>query len=150
MKDWINCTIGEKIERWENVDRVLSNLTPHERREHFDMTDWGFETDCGTIACAAGHCGLDPWFYRRGLSLNSYLKGETISYGNLVADFFGYEGSHSIFYNTSRRSVVTVIREVRNYIRYLKRHGDVMNDSKYDDYDGDLPYFNRAVYYRPV
>lgn len=61
-------TVEQIIERWENVLRVLTSMTRHERNRHFEMIDWGRKTSCGTIACAAGHCSLDPWFRRRGFS----------------------------------------------------------------------------------
>lgn len=145
MKTWRQCSIAEKIERWENVDRVLTNMPAHEQKHHFDMHDWGYETECGTIACAAGHCGLDPWFYRRGLSLKSQLRGDGTKFD--VAGFFGFNGSYSVFYNTTPRSVSTVAREVRNYIRFLKRHGDD-NDRSPDD--ESAIFFYPEMYYRPV
>lgn len=63
-------TIDTIIERWENVLRVLTSMTRHEREHHFAMTIWGTKTSCGTVGCAAGHCSLDPWFRKRG------FKGE--------------------------------------------------------------------------
>ena len=56
------------IERWENGLRVLKAMDPHEREKHFNMALWGKKTDCGTLACAAGHMSLDPWFRRRGFA----------------------------------------------------------------------------------
>jgi hypothetical protein len=54
------------IERYEQVKRVLEGLDEHARKHHWDMSIWGTKTDCGTVACAAGHCSLDPWFQERG------------------------------------------------------------------------------------
>jgi hypothetical protein len=70
MKTWDECSKKEQIERWENAVRILKSLTPHQRKEHFDMSHWGAKTPCGTVACAAGHCGLDPWFRKRGFKMD--------------------------------------------------------------------------------
>lgn len=69
IKSWNKCSIKEKVERWMNAERVLKGLPEHVRREHWDMRHWGIQTECGTVCCAAGHCGLDPWFNRRGFVL---------------------------------------------------------------------------------
>lgn len=129
---------AELIERWENAERVLVNMPEHERKEHWCMSAWGTQTPCGTIACAAGHCGMDPWFIERGFELVplSQVKGSRHSVGYLfrddreneisdrpVTEFFGYDGTRRIFYNPSPRSVDCVIAEVRRHIQRLrKRH----------------------------
>ena len=136
MKLWEDCTLKEKIERWENAIRVLKNLSPHEKRKHWDMSFWAKKTDCGTVACAASHCAMDRWFTRRGLVLEfreeEYRDVET---GELVMeefatvdydDFFGYDGSDAIFCNTDPRPVSKVIREIENYVRFLKLTKDDM------------------------
>ena len=126
MKYWDSCTKRERIERWEQCLRVLKNLSPHERRKHWDMRNWGRKTDCGTVACAAGHCGLDPWFRRRGFCLipeemddsrnaSGYFKDEA---GPIY--FFGPDGTQEIFWNSDPRPVSQVIREVKAYIKELK------------------------------
>lgn len=56
------------IERWQNALRVLKAMTEHEIARHFDMSTWGRKTACGTVACLAGHCALDPWFNERGFT----------------------------------------------------------------------------------
>lgn len=82
------------IERWENVIRVLRNLTPHQRKYHFDMTTFGRKTDCGTVACAAGHCSLDPWFRRRGFLANFTKSGmlepsrDDVGWAEMIENFF--------------------------------------------------------------
>jgi len=117
--------LTEKIERWENAIRVLKRLTPHERRKHWQMGWWGEKNECGTVACAAGHCALDPWFRRRGLRMDfHYLRRikvwELEFNSGCVGEFFGEEGTRSIFYDGSNRSVACVIREIKHYIRFLK------------------------------
>jgi len=139
MKVWDDCTRREKIARWENVARVLQALTRHQRRYHFDMCFFVQREECGTIACAAGHCGFDPWFKRRGyevrfskngiclirsVSGDSFCNGFTIE----VESFFGSHGTNHIFYNTEQRPVSQVIREVRSYVKTL--HKDKKEDEQ--------------------
>jgi hypothetical protein len=136
MKLWSELKQSEKIERWENALRVLSSLTPHERRKHWNMSVFGEKTECGTVACAAGHCGLDPWFRRRGLQLNFeqlyptterfYAVGQdhATSFEDYIDDFFGPEGSNEIFYNGLPRPVSAVIKEVKKYIKVLEEQED--------------------------
>jgi hypothetical protein len=131
MKNWNDCTKAQQVERWENVLRVLRALTPHERREHWNMARWGVETDCGTVACAAGHCGLDTWFRRRGLilepaagvfgSFRGFKDGGGMAGGAVATQaFFGHTGCRSIFWNNMPRPVSDVIKEVRAYIKTLQ------------------------------
>jgi hypothetical protein len=136
MKHWDDCTQEQRIERWENAKRVLVQMPRHERTHHWDMMNWGYTTECGTIACAAGHCGLDPWFRRRGLKLlpkvtndafigtgefEGFSNDGPISSGGLaVAAFFGPSGARNIFFNGRKRPVSQVIKEVRAYIKQLR------------------------------
>lgn len=116
------------VERWENCLRVLQNLTPHQRRKHWRMSTWGMVTGCGTVACAAGHCALDPWFQRRGLKMKIIVRhdeelGDSLHAeldDGLVPIFFGDRGTNNIFYDTTHRSVGTVIREVKAHIKWLQ------------------------------
>jgi hypothetical protein len=109
---------NDLIERWTNVERVLDAMPEHERQRHWNMGTWGEINDCGTIACAAGHCGLDPWFRERGFTLNFCGGQSEISN---VESFFGLEGTSRIFHNTTQRSVETVANEVRTYITELRQ-----------------------------
>lgn len=126
MKFWEKCTPQEQIERWENVERVLKGLTPHQRRKHWNMNYFGMKTECGTIACAAGHCGMDPWFRRRGFRLNFHKglssEGAERWFEDIddVDGFFGNEGGEGIFYNWRQRPVSKVIKEVRAHIKTLR------------------------------
>ena len=110
--------LNELIERWSNTERVLIAMPEHERQKHWSMGTWGEINDCGTIACAAGHCGLDPWFRERGFKLN--FKGGQ-SQITPVQTFFGIEGSSRIFLNATERPVETVTQEVHDYIAELRR-----------------------------
>ncbi len=117
--DFEDLSQEKKIERWENVKRVLSGLDEHEREKHWSMAVWGTKNDCGTIACAAGHCGLDPWFRERGFKLDFFPNSDLPRIGN-VDRFFGVRGTGRIFLNTNPRSVEWVIKEVEAYIQQLK------------------------------
>jgi hypothetical protein len=139
---WHQATWAQRIERWENVLRVLQNLTPHERKKRWDMGDYGHVNECGTVACAAGHCGLDPWFRRRGFKMDffvihEYKRSLIEVHGFSVKEaiiestesdfpemnapeFFGETGFDYIFNNGAQRSVCTVIKEVKNHIKILK------------------------------
>jgi hypothetical protein len=83
------------------------------------MSQWGKLTDCGTVACAAGTCGLDPWFRARGFTLDFDDNG--IADISDVPSFFGFEGSQRIFYNAQPRPVETVLGEVRDYLSELRK-----------------------------
>lgn len=127
MKFFEDLSTTKQVDRWKNVLRVLQGLSPHARRKHWDMSVFGEKTECGTVACAAGHCGMDPWFRRRGFQLKftTDMFGEEMTNlgedgGELVEDFFGEVGAREIFFNGVPRPVGEVIREVKAHIAYLK------------------------------
>lgn len=110
------------IARWENAARVLQSMSPHEKRRHFDMRTWGEKTDCGTVACAAGHCSLDPWFRRRGFT-SAFNEEGGLDFTKLEPEeFFDGRGFGTIFLNTRQRSVSVVVKEIREHVRWLKRY----------------------------
>lgn len=134
------------LEKWENVLRVLEGLSQHEREKHWDMSTWGVQTPCGTVACAAGHCALDPWFQERGLMASWSPTGRMVM-GDLTG-FFDTSWSEcddwlcrnrsswigvrrdprapvavrgaAIFHDPTPRSVETVIEEVKAIIQELR------------------------------
>lgn len=118
-------TNAELIERWEQCLRVLEQMPEHEREKHWNMSEWGIQTDCGTVACAAGHCGMDPWFRERGFRMDfekcdcGVVNCFETQISN-VDEFFGEWGSHTIFCNPRKRSVETVIGEVKAHIARLR------------------------------
>lgn len=84
------------IERYEQLIRVMQALSPHARKKHFDMRNWGQRTDCGTTMCAAGFAGSDPWFRKQGFKF--YKDRDegvmTVKYQDevgwdAISDFFG-------------------------------------------------------------
>lgn len=114
-----------QVERWEQCARVLENMPEHERMKHWDMGTFGTKTECGTVACAAGHCGLDAWFRERGFRLDfeNCNCGDPSCYVQRMStpgDFFGSVGTDRIFLNDKARPVETVLAEVRAYIDQLK------------------------------
>jgi hypothetical protein len=90
------------------------------------MHTFGEQTDCGTIACAAGHCAMDPWFRKRGF-IGEFPEG----YGEMqfqklsVDEFFtSYDletFGTDIFWDSRQRPVSQVIKEVKAYIKILKK-----------------------------
>lgn len=125
MKLWNDCTPVQQIERIDQAARVVENLPEHERRKHWDMGKWGLKTECGTVACAAGHCGLDTWFRRRGLQLNlserNYPTGRSgMFYAEDVVSFFGDEVYGLVFtgpINTAGQAV----RALKKYAKELRK-----------------------------
>lgn len=131
-------TLKQQIERWQKADDLLAALTPHERRKrrkHWDMSWWGFETDCGTVGCAAGLCSFNPWFVKRGLKpiwskegrdADGYLPESKrmikSTFYSKVKAFFG-NGAEVIFANPTTRSPGQVRREIQLHIEILKLLG---------------------------
>jgi hypothetical protein len=130
------CSLEEQVERWRHVERVLLALDEHARAEHWNMKTFGVKNECGTIACAAGHCGMDPWFIDQGLVLEVVGDGAaTFSGGchapDVILLFFGLDGVSHIFLNCKKRSVDVVVLEVRDHIERLKRNANRIRDGFY-------------------
>lgn len=143
FKPFDELTKKEKLERWTNVVRVMQKLTKHQRKHHFFMENWGEETDCGTKACAAGFCGMDPWFQAQGIELqqdeskevygfrvdNVLLLGSSYSLKIMLSKFFGYEGTRKIFYGEINeigsqdlnKTYAQVMRQIRNHVKELSK-----------------------------
>lgn len=106
---WDNATDAEKVLRVRNLIRVLTGLTAHERKKHFDMGDWLEKNTCGTVGCAAGFCGIDPWFRRHGFKIDLVKNsaqdiaqsGVTHSLKQMTSpeDFFGDQLCDQVFIN---------------------------------------------------
>lgn len=80
--------------RYQQLIRVMRGLSKHQRKKHFDMRHWGHRTSCGTTMCAAGFCGVDPWFKRQGFRFTANGSGFTIKYRDksswdAIEEFFG-------------------------------------------------------------
>lgn len=56
-------------ERFLRLIEIMKNVEP----KAFDMDDWSYKTDCGTVACIGGHAAFDPEFNDQGL--NTAHKG---------------------------------------------------------------------------
>jgi hypothetical protein len=142
------------IERWEKGLEVLKTMTPHERTNHFNMAAWGVKTDCGTVACAAGHFSLVPWFRKRGFRSvwrkPVYKEQQAVldptmgrSWGLMIREFFYFDENledHYAWDNASeldqiayrgaqvlfdgRRNHAEVVRHVEGTIARLKEYRD--------------------------
>lgn len=114
------------IQRYEELIRVMRGLSRHERKNHFDMANWGIDTDCGTVCCAAGHAGHDAWFRRRGFVFrevsNTLSFGDELSWTAVGMFFDGepasYYTNHPVFKQPN--SVGEVIRAAKKRIKELQ------------------------------
>jgi hypothetical protein len=126
-------TTKEKIQRLKQALRVMTSMSAHVRKHHFDMSYWGQKTSCGTVACLAGHCGLDPWFRRKGFKMdfkedrNEEWEGNTqiisVEFRDTFpeadpAQFFGDDIEDQIF--TRMGSYVEVKKRVVAAIKQLE------------------------------
>lgn len=129
IQPWHSVTHEERVARWENALRVLDNMNEHERKKHFDMSTWGVNTACGTVACLAGHCGLDPWFQERGLVLRLGKRGTICEdFGDMANRLFGTDGMRRIFVDGASNYDI-LKREVEDFIVRLKMGQVTRNDS---------------------
>jgi len=124
------------VERWEQALRVLLGMDEHERTKHFDMSDWGHRTDCGTVACLAGHCSLDPWFRERGFHGEFNAGGYLIFPSQRPITFFGERGNDKIFTGPFIKWE-HVVAAVREHIDYLKKGG---NPDETRDITDEIPF----------
>jgi hypothetical protein len=116
-------TQAEYIERWKQALRVLQKMSKHEREKHFDMQCWGAKTDCGTVACLAGHCSLDSWFRKRGFRAGFTPLGALYFSGENPSDFFGEQGVGRVFLKLNA-SYSDVVKLTKQHIAYLKQGGE--------------------------
>jgi hypothetical protein len=133
------------VERWEQALRVLENMTEHERLHHFDMSFWAKKTDCGTVACLAGHCSFDPWFRERDFigEIDDTVGSEINFKGQLPTEFFGRRGYYTVFMEGGRDydDVVDAVHEQIEYLKgggnpnYVERSDEDWGDD--DDYEDD-------------
>lgn len=132
FKHWDKVGLPEQIKRVEQLERVLNDMTPHERKRHFDMSSWGYQNACGTVGCAAGQAAFDPWFRRRGFKLE--LNGgatdddeQTMSFSVISPQFvFGARLTTGVFTNGKFTGdagggvYVKVMRAIRAYLNELR------------------------------
>ena len=55
--------------------RVLRTIP----NDMFDMGVYFRQTTCGTVACIAGHCAMDPWFEAQGFSAGLFSLAPTFN-----------------------------------------------------------------------
>lgn len=120
-------TAKDYLERWKEALRVLEEMTPHERLKHLDMSIWGQRTQCGTVACLAGHCSLKPWFRDRGFTSEFLPDAKGVVWlefnGIRPLQFFGAGGNEVIF-RASWRKYDEVVAVVKTHIAYLEAGGN--------------------------
>lgn len=98
MKEYNLCNNAERVERFQQAIRVMSDMTAERIENEFNMSTWGEKTACGTVACAAGWCAMDPWFNERGLMMAEIERTDSYS-GETWVDFtFSKEGNASQFF----------------------------------------------------
>ena len=120
------------IKRLQRAYKIMDKMTPHERRKHFDMGKWGQKTECGTVGCLAGHCGLDPWFKKEGFEFRFDKKPDSNGrfYGGFVGgwrkpeQFFGTQIHYQILMDTDAK-YGQIKRKVAKAIEHLKKDGVV-------------------------
>lgn len=134
---WDDATPEEQILRASKLVETLEGLTLHEQRKHFNMSDWLWKSECGTIGCAAGQCGVRPWFRNRGFKID-LVQDKDLDTGKLIKDsfsthfpelqteeFFGNDIDDNIFTNgkfTKQGGGREVYKQVLNAARlYVKK-----------------------------
>ena len=119
VKFWDELTPKQKVIRWASAVRCIENLTPHERKHHFDMGDWIQETECGTVGCAAGHCGLDPNIRKQGFAWQWKKEIFNSFFSIDPRDFYGDDATDSIFLGPESE-YKHVLKEMKLYLKKLQ------------------------------
>ena len=106
-------------ERLLQVVRVLDELP---KGKKLDLGTW---YECGTVACACGWSGQDPWFRRRGFR-SEKTRGKGRVYfknqgdGEAVQEFFGLSLHHTAYlffpYRYERGSKRDVINRIKRFV----------------------------------
>lgn len=136
---WHLTTHGERVDRWENVERVLLSMDEHTRTKHFDMSDWLHRNECGTIGCLAGQCALDPYFNSIGLFAewpNDDWPMPLNNIGHLSRKILGSDGFDRVFcFDDFQQGEAPqwedMIPIVRRFIEDLQAGKISRNDSQY-------------------
>ena len=61
----------------------LAQVVSDTPKKNWDMSIWGGKTECGTVACLAGHAAMAPWFKRQGIESywRDFFVKETLKFG---------------------------------------------------------------------
>lgn len=107
------------VERLLQAKRVMQELSEEQRLNNFDIGTFAINTDHGIVACAAGFCGLDPWFQERGFQ-TTYTSDGIGGVSIMPETFFGTDAP---FYpsNYSVEGRVTVEDVISALDRAIKR-----------------------------
>ena len=129
---WEHLTPREKVERWSRAVDVIAGLSEHEIEHHFNMSTWGYNTDCGTVGCAAGLIAEDPGFQAEGFKRHYFTHlGKSDGYWLRTnpRDFFGTYAFRKIFNNDQFTCAVNpkgkdmhgrVLLAMKDYLEELK------------------------------
>lgn len=74
-------------EKFQQIVRVMNTLNPSQ----FDIQVWHHSSNCGTVACIAGHCAMDPWFIDQGLTLVPVIQA-----GGMAPEYQGSWGLEAL------------------------------------------------------
>jgi hypothetical protein len=103
------------------------------------MTMFGQKTDCGTIACAAGHASLDPWFRKRGFTGEFDILGQLQptrhrEWADMIEDFFiGNTDEEFLTWSTSEEQLYEELKVLtENFYSGGYRVGDVIRSIESD------------------
>lgn len=125
------------IERTKKLLELDTILTDHEKTEHFDMRVWAQETECGTVACLAGHAAIQPWFKKRGFYLKYVGSARAPATGDASGawacnQFFGSGAYGDMFnYVSFNESWDDVMVRVRTRLALLKAFKDSGHEEFY-------------------
>lgn len=88
----------ERLQRAADTLRALRPVIAKNHKLHFDLGLWFSgnpkKISCGTTACAMGWLSTDPWFKRRGLSLDNY---HTPAYSHMGKNYIGFDAARTFF-----------------------------------------------------
>lgn len=151
VKNFEDLTKAERLKRWQALYDALGRLTPHERKQHWNMETWGEKTPCGTVACAAGHAGFDPKIQAMGFrsfydTIDEVPEGDRdqkIEFSCEPDYFFGDTMANEVFtgyFKGGSGTWTQVRRRIKTMIGWL-RAGKITGG--FEDYDDANPLLER-------
>jgi hypothetical protein len=114
------------ISRWGSVFSNKLDMLSYLKRVKDEKIREKDIPPCQTVCCVAGWAGLDPWFQKRGFTLDLGSEGMQIPTGyvgvSTLAQFFdiSIEESWKLFYNgPNNKYGRTTLKEIRIYLNTL-------------------------------
>lgn len=125
------------IERLEQAVRVMRGLSEHDRKHHFNIGVFARQTECGTVACVAGHCALDPWFQERGFKIET-IGTERWDLGSVTLSLEEFFGTTTPFFSSAyplhviQRGVTVddAISALETEIERMRGYSEVSSDER--------------------